>query len=55
MRHNLGERKLNKIFWSVFKEMCFVVVFEHLISGPVLGVSRVAVEVSVTGVYLSVY
>ena len=55
MRHNLGKRKLNKIFWSLFKEMCFPVMFEHLISGLVLGVSRVAVEVSIAGVYLSVY
>lgn len=34
MRHNLGKRKLNQMFWSVFKEMCFAAVFEHLISGP---------------------
>lgn len=55
MHHNLGKRKLNKIFWSLFKEMCFAVMFEHLISGLALGVSGVAVEVSIVGVYLSVY
>lgn len=55
MHHNLGKRKLNKIFWSLFKEMCFAVMFEHLISALVLGVSRVAAEVSIAGVYLSVY
>lgn len=50
MRHNLGKRKLNNIFWSVFKEMRFAVMSEHLILGLVLGVSRVAVEVSILGV-----
>lgn len=55
MRHNLEKRKLNNIFWSVFKEMRFAVMFEHLISGFVLGVSRVAVEVSINSVHLSVY
>lgn len=35
--------------------MCYAVMFEHLISGLVLGVSRVAVEVSINAVYLTVY
>lgn len=48
MRHNLGEKKLNKKYWSVFKEMPFAVMSEHLIPGLVLGIS-------IVGFYLSVY
>lgn len=42
-------------FFGPYLKKCVSVMFEHLISGPVLDVSGVAVEVSVTGVYLSVY
>lgn len=41
-----------KYFLPLFDDFFFTVTFEHLISGIVLYVSRVAVEVSIAGVYL---